>query len=153
MSRHDLIAAGCFVVTVALEAEVAVLFIGAGLIGILYYGTLFRRGSASPLIALAPVAVGTTKAATPSTLGQLLVFFLKAGSLTFGRGPVIVPFLEKGLVQQTGWLSGREFLVAVAIGMISPGPVVMTATSSAISSPASGARPSRPSGFSCRPSC
>jgi len=41
---------------------------------------------------------------------------------------VIVPFLEKGLVQQTGWLKEREFLVAVAMGMISPGPVVITAT-------------------------
>jgi chromate transporter len=53
---------------------------------------------------------------------------LKAGSLTFGSGLVIVPFLEKGLVQQTGWLNGREFLVAVAVGMLSPGPVVITAT-------------------------
>jgi chromate transporter len=41
---------------------------------------------------------------------------------------VIVPFLEKGLVQQTGWLTERDFLVAVAMGMISPGPVVITAT-------------------------
>jgi len=39
-----------------------------------------------------------------------------------------VPFLETGLVQQTGWLNGREFLVAVAVGMLSPGPVVITAT-------------------------
>ena len=48
--------------------------------------------------------------------------------LTFGSGLVIVPFLEKGLVQQTGWLNVRDFLVAVAIGMMSPGPVVITAT-------------------------
>jgi len=41
---------------------------------------------------------------------------------------VIVPFLEKGLVQQTGWLDERQFLIAVAMGMISPGPVVITAT-------------------------
>ena len=61
-------------------------------------------------------------------LGKLFAFFLKAGSLTFGSGLVIVPFLEKGLVQQTGWLNEREFLVAVAMGMISPGPVVITAT-------------------------
>jgi chromate transporter len=61
-------------------------------------------------------------------LGQLFAFFLKAGSLTFGSGLVIVPFLEKGLVQQYGWLNGREFLVAVAVGMLSPGPVVITAT-------------------------
>jgi chromate transporter len=39
-----------------------------------------------------------------------------------------VPFLEKGLVQQTGWLNGQQFLVAVAMGMLSPGPVVITAT-------------------------
>ena len=61
-------------------------------------------------------------------LGKLFAFFLKAGSLTFGSGLVIVPFLEKGLVQQTGWLNERDFLVAVAIGMMSPGPVVITAT-------------------------
>jgi hypothetical protein len=62
------------------------------------------------------------------TLGQLFVFFFKAGCHTFGSGLAIVPFLEKGLVQQTGWLNGREFLIAVAVGMLSPGPVVITAT-------------------------
>lgn len=124
------IAAACFVVTVVLQAEVALLFIGAGIVGILYYGSLFRgrRPPAETLMSLAPLGVGTSKAATPALLGKLLLFFLKAGALTFGSGLVIVPFLEKGLVEQTGWLSGREFLVAVAIGMISPGPVVITAT-------------------------
>jgi chromate transport protein ChrA len=62
------------------------------------------------------------------TLGTLFTFFVKAGALTFGHGLVIVPSLEKGLVQHTGWLNEREFLVAVAMGMISPGPVVITAT-------------------------
>jgi chromate transporter len=71
---------------------------------------------------------GIGKVAGLPILGKLLVFFLKAGSLTFGSGLVIVPFLEKGLVQNTGWLDERQFLVAVAIGMISPGPVVITAT-------------------------
>ena len=56
------------------------------------------------------------------------MFFLKAGSLTFGSGLVIVPFLEKGLVQEMGWIDPHQFLVAVAIGMLSPGPVVITAT-------------------------
>ena len=123
------IAAACFLVTVWLEAEVAVLFIGAGILGILYYGSWFRGGSAPiALLAIAPLGIGTATAPTVSTLGHLLGFFLKAGSLTFGSGLVIVPFLEKGLVQQTGWLNGREFLVAVAVGMLSPGPVVITAT-------------------------
>ena len=122
------VAAICFIVTVWLEAEVAVLFIGAGVLGILWYGSLFRGRAITPLLALAPIGIDPAQAPSASTLGQLLAFFLKAGSLTFGSGLVIVPFLEKGLVQQTGWLNGREFLIAVAVGMISPGPVVITAT-------------------------
>jgi chromate transporter len=129
-----LIAAACLVVTVVLQAEVALLFIGAGTIGILYYGSILRRPPPpATLMGAAPAAVAA--AVTPlapvagaSTLGKLLLFFLKAGSLTFGSGLVIVPFLEQGLVQQYGWLDQRQFLIAVAIGMISPGPVVITAT-------------------------
>jgi chromate transporter len=124
------IAAVCLVVTVALQAEVALLFIGAGIVGILYYGSLFKRTPAvMPAIAVVPAAtVPIAPVATGSTLGKLLLFFLKAGSLTFGSGLVIVPFLEQGLVQQYGWLDERQFLIAVAVGMISPGPVVITAT-------------------------
>ena len=123
------IAAVCFIVTIWLEAEVAILFIGAGVLGILYYGSLFRRASVpTSLLALLPMGVGAATPPAAGTLWQLLVFFLKAGSLTFGSGLVIVPFLEKGLVQEYGWLNPREFLVAVAIGMMSPGPVVITAT-------------------------
>lgn len=125
------IAAGCFIVTVAVQAEVAVLFIVAGAIGIAYYGTLLRRRSAAaglPLLAGVPAKIGAVAAPAGPTLGRLLIFFLKAGSLTFGSGLVIVPFLEKGLVQQTGWLNAPQFLVAVAMGMLSPGPVVITAT-------------------------
>ena len=125
------IAAACFVVTIALRAEVAALFIGAGLAGILYYGTplgFLRRSTtlaaSAPLAATGPVA----SAASGSALAKLLLFFLKAGSLTFGSGLVIVPFLEQGLVREYGWLDQRQFLIAVAIGMISPGPVVITAT-------------------------
>ncbi|MBI1774480.1 MAG: chromate efflux transporter [Proteobacteria bacterium] len=125
------IAAICFVVTVVLEAEIAILFIAAGIAGMLYYGTLFRGGKVPPEAALAalPLSIGVTGTpASASTIAQLGWFFLKAGSLTFGSGLVIVPFLEKGLVQQAAWLDERQFLVAVAIGMISPGPVVITAT-------------------------
>ncbi len=123
------IAAACFLVTVAVQAEVAVLFVASGLIGVLYYGSLFRRRAAAPsATAVVSGVAGIGKIAGFPILGKLLLFFLKAGSLTFGSGLVIVPFLEKGLVQNTGWLNERQFLVAVAIGMISPGPVVITAT-------------------------
>ena len=124
-----IIAAICFAITVAAKAEVAPLFVGSGIIGIAYYGSMFRRRSPSPtMIAAMSAGAGISKVAGLPILGKLLAFFLKAGSLTFGSGLVIVPFLEKGLVQNTGWINEREFLVAVAIGMISPGPVVITAT-------------------------
>ena len=122
------IAAVCLVVTVILQAEVALLFIGAGIVGILYYGSLFKRTPPALSITVAPVLAQLAPTASGSILGKLLLFFLKAGSLTFGSGLVIVPFLEQGLVQQFGWLDQRQFLIAVAIGMISPGPVVITAT-------------------------
>ena len=124
------IAAVCFVVTVVLQAEVALLFIGAGVVGIIYYGTLFRRAPTSTVQSIFAVPALAQLAPVPSssTLAKLLFFFLKAGSLTFGSGLVIVPFLEQGLVQQYSWLDQRQFLIAVAIGMISPGPVVITAT-------------------------
>jgi chromate transporter len=127
------LAAAAFVITVTVQAEVALLFIGCGIVGVLYYGSLFRKTTASStttsLMAGVPlVAAGAAPGTAGAMLGKLFTFFLKAGSLTFGSGLVIVPFLEKGLVQQTGWLNEREFLVAVAMGMISPGPVVITAT-------------------------
>jgi chromate transporter len=124
------IAAACLVVTVMLQAEVAWLFIGAGIIGILYYGNMFRKqppALALPIAALPPLAQAAPVASS-STLGKLFLFFLKAGSLTFGSGLVIVPFLQQGLVEQYNWLDERQFLIAVAVGMISPGPVVITAT-------------------------
>jgi chromate transporter len=126
-----MLAVVCFAVTVALHAEVALLFIGSGIIGILYYGRFWERASsATPLLAAVPLAPAAPMppVASASTLTKLLLFFLKAGALTFGSGLVIVPFLQQGVVQQYGWLGERDFLVAVAVGMISPGPVVITAT-------------------------
>ena len=126
-----LLAAAAFVITVAMQAEVALLFIGCGILGVLYYGSLFRKrttSTTSSLLAGVPLVAASVGPGSGAMLGKLFAFFLKAGSLTFGSGLVIVPFLEKGLVQQTGWLNEREFLVAVAMGMISPGPVVITAT-------------------------
>jgi chromate transporter len=124
------IAVLAFLITVVFRAEVALLFIGAGVVGLLYYGTLLRGGRPPVVMGLAPIAAtgAVPHVASASILGKLLLFFLKAGSLTFGSGLVIVPFLEKGIVQDTGWLSPRDFLIAVAIGMMSPGPVVITAT-------------------------
>jgi len=129
------IAAACLAVTVAVRAEVALLFLASGIMGAIVYGSFRRKQlrdafgiSLMAATPLGPAAVTSAGPAAGSILARLLLFFLKAGSLTFGSGLVIVPFLQNGLVQQTGWLDERQFLIAVAIGMISPGPVVITAT-------------------------
>src|SRR5437868_4290286 len=113
----------------AVRSEVAVLFVLAGFLGVLLYAPpgWLRRRAISP--ALVPVALGAlvTQAADPNVLLQLGIFFFKAGAFTFGSGLAIVPFLQQGVVRYYGWLSEREFLDAVAMGMITPGPVVITA--------------------------
>src|SRR5215472_12508490 len=80
------IAAVCLAVTVIMQAEVALLFIGAGLVGILYYGGLFKKAPATLSgIVVVPAAAGPlAPVASGSTLSKLLLFFLKAGTLTFG---------------------------------------------------------------------
>jgi chromate transporter len=100
---------------------------GSGIVGMFYYGSLFKR-TPTALTVTVPILAQFAPGAPASILTKLLLFFLKAGSLTFGSGLVIVPFLQQGLVEQFGWLDQRQFLIAVAIGMISPGPVVITAT-------------------------
>jgi chromate transporter len=60
------------------------------------------------------------------TLVQIAWFFIKAGTFVFGSGLAIVPFLHGGVVSQYHWLSEQEFLDAVAVAMITPGPVVIT---------------------------
>jgi chromate transporter len=101
-------------ITAILQREIAVLFIAAGVLGILVFS-----GAPAPSPAR-PLAV----AAVPA----LFVFFFKTGLLVFGSGLVIVPFLKMQVVDQYHWLDNRTFLDAVAVGMISPGPVVITAT-------------------------
>jgi chromate transporter len=59
-------------------------------------------------------------------LSQIGWFFFKAGAFVFGSGLAIVPFLYGGVVKEYQWLSEQQFLDAVAVAMITPGPVVIT---------------------------
>jgi chromate transporter len=61
-----------------------------------------------------------------SKLWQIAWFFAKAGAFVFGSGLAIVPFLYGGVVKEYGWLNEQEFVDAVAVAMITPGPVVIT---------------------------
>jgi chromate transporter len=117
--------------TVISGAELVWLFLLAGAFGAVYYGGgLPRRANVaavSPIGALAAVK-GFAWTGSGASLGSLGWFFFKIGALTFGSGLAVVPFLQAGLVDDTGWLTQQQFVDAVAIGLISPGPVVIMAT-------------------------
>jgi len=118
-------------VTFLVRSEVALLFFVAGLVGVVLFAPpgWLRRAGARAAPAVVPIGIGAISAAAtdPDLLWQLGIFFFKAGAFTFGSGLAIVPFLQQGVVRDFGWLSEREFLDAVAMGMITPGPVVITA--------------------------
>jgi chromate transporter len=86
----------------------------------------FLSVSPLPILAAAVAAAAPVLAPTAMVLPRLFIFFIKAGAFVFGSGLAIVPFLHLGVVQQYGWLTERQFLDAVAVAMITPGPVVIT---------------------------
>ena len=68
----------------------------------------------------------TIPVAEPDTLWRIFLFFTKAGAFVFGSGLAIVPFLYGGVVQGHHWITDHQFVDAVAVAMITPGPVVIT---------------------------
>lgn len=117
--------------TVITESEYIVLFLIAGALGwlvktppaVLRHGRLTSAAWALPLAASAWEGMPT---ADGQKLWQIFLFFTKAGAFVFGSGLAIVPFLYSGVVKEYGWLNDQEFLDAVAVAMITPGPVVIT---------------------------
>src|SRR5436190_2319817 len=64
--------------------------------------------------------------ADPATLWTIFLYFAKAGAFVFGSGLAVVPFLYGGVVKDFHWLTEKQFIDAVAVAMITPGPVVIT---------------------------
>jgi chromate transporter len=117
------------IVTVITESEVAWLFIAAGALVWLLRAppAWLAKGklNAAALLQL-PLAGGVTGATDASLLVSIGIFFAKAGAFVFGSGLAIVPFLYGGVVTEHHWLTERQFVDAVAVAMITPGPVVIT---------------------------
>src|SRR5438105_692615 len=91
-------------------------------------GLAFSQLSPGPLAAQLAMDLGWIHGvASIATVGVLFLFFLKAGAFVFGSGLAIVPFLYGGVVAKFHWLTERQFVDAVAVAMITPGPVVITA--------------------------
>jgi chromate transporter len=122
--------------TIVLQRELTIVFVLAGVLGIFLFAPPPKPAPAPPTAAPASQKLGAhgfplLAAALPAVSGmgwQLFAFFFKTGLLVFGSGLVIVSFVKAYVVDQYHWLDNRTFLDAVAIGMISPGPVVITAT-------------------------
>lgn len=111
------------------KSEIVWLFLLCGVIAMLVKAPLRFSTRATPLVllgGLSPLMTGIHGLASVATLGVLFLFFLKAGAFVFGSGLAIVPFLYGGVVEKFHWLTERQFVDAVAIAMITPGPVVVT---------------------------
>jgi chromate transporter len=114
-------------VTAWTESEIVWLFFLSGIVTLLVKAPL-RLGSTVPALALLPswLMTGLHGAASDSTLWRIGWYFTEAGAFVFGSGLAIVPFLYGGVVQEYHWLTERQFVDAVAVAMITPGPVVIT---------------------------
>ena len=118
-------------VTAVTQTEVAWLFFLAGFIYLAIKVPMRRwlattAASALGLAAVHRAAEAASEAMVPPTAARLLGFFAKAGAMVFGSGLAIVPFLYGGVVKEYHWLTERQFMDAVAVAMITPGPVVIT---------------------------
>ncbi len=121
--------AAAAVVTAWTESEIVWVFLGAGALALLVRAKPFagRPGAALGLVLLPPgLVAGLAGPATSETLWRIGWYFTEAGAFVFGSGLAIVPFLHGGVVQQFRWLNEQQFLDAVAVAMITPGPVVIT---------------------------
>jgi chromate transporter len=113
-------------VTIATESELVWIFLAAGIVSAIIRGRTHRRSAAAAAVVPLWLISGLHGPAAGSALWLLFWYFAEAGAFVFGSGLAIVPFLHNGVVNQFGWLTEQQFLDAVAVAMITPGPVVIT---------------------------
>jgi chromate transporter len=118
--------------TILTGQEIVWPFLAAAVFGAIYYGGgLPRLGRTVQSVAILPlvaVVKGFAWIGSGASFAAMSVFFIQASAFTFGSGLAIVPFLHAGLVEERHWLTEAQFVDAVAMGLITPGPVVIMAT-------------------------
>ena len=118
-------------VTIVTQTEQVLLFLAAGILVWLVKAPpkIQWKKSHPPIASITSVPLATLLAVvgtTGGTLWTLFTYFAAAGAFVFGSGLAIIPFLYGGVVQDHHWLTDRQFVDAVAVAMITPGPVVIT---------------------------
>jgi chromate transporter len=108
--------------TAITEREIVWLFLAGGLVSLI----IKARPKLSPTLSSFALLTGGSVSAGTSLFLQILLFFTKASLFVFGSGLAIVPFLHGGIVLERHWLTEQQFIDAVAVAMITPGPVVIT---------------------------
>ena len=129
--RRDALLWGLFAVAALItawtESEIVWVFLGAGVVALLVRSPrLWRRSQVLGFTVAPGLLAGLSGPATSETLWRIGWYFSEAGAFVFGSGLAIVPFLHGGVVREFAWLNERQFLDAVAVAMITPGPVVIT---------------------------
>jgi chromate transporter len=113
--------------TIVTQTEVVWMVLGSGaLVWLLRAPPRSWSGGSIHSVAAPLAGIFALQAVDWTKLGQLAAYFAYAGSFVFGSGLAIVPFLYGGVVKDYGWLTDRQFVDAVAVAMITPGPVVIT---------------------------
>ena len=113
------------VITAITQSENILLFIAAGLIYMFIKAPPKRLKKSAATNSILLTGIGFWQFEW-GTLTQIALFFTKAGAFVFGSGLAIVPFLHAGVVSENHWLTEQQFVDAVAVAMITPGPVVIT---------------------------
>jgi chromate transporter len=112
------------ITTIITQSEEALLFVAAGVIYLFVKAPPRSPNTASANIFL--LGIGGFWQFESNTLTKIAWYFTKAGAFVFGSGLAIVPFLHAGVVAENHWLTEQQFVDAVAVAMITPGPVVIT---------------------------
>jgi chromate transporter len=116
-------------VTAWTESEIVWLFLASGFL-VMFVKAPPKRRASGALLSAAPLPLwsitGLLGPASTATIWTIGWFFAEAGAFVFGSGLAIVPFLHGGVVTRFHWLTDQQFLDAVAVAMITPGPVVIT---------------------------
>jgi chromate transporter len=115
-------------ITATTESEIVWTFLLSGIVALLVKAPPRLRRKSLPMVSILPpwLLSGLHGPAPGSTIWKIGLYFAEAGAFVFGSGLAIVPFLHGGVVERYGWLTDRQFLDAVAVAMITPGPVVIT---------------------------